>query len=106
MLLFLTDLLLKVCSQTDLKHLCIYFFSAELDIPITNLETSLQDYLRSPSTTPFDITTVPTEVPQAPTPVQTTKGGVAAGAKPGQAAASAVTPTAPTDTYSEQLAKV
>lgn len=43
----------------------------ELPIPVANLESALQDYLRSPSTTPFDITTVSVEVPEtvvAPNP--------------------------------------
>lgn len=47
---------------------------AELRIPMANLESALQDYLRSPSTTPFDITTVPTEVAEPIVPVAV-KGG-------------------------------
>jgi hypothetical protein len=38
----------------------------ELGLPLQNLESALGDYLRNPSSTPFDITTVSTEVEEAP----------------------------------------
>jgi len=82
----------------------------ELDIPIANLEIALQDYLRSPSTTPFDITTVPTEVSEAPKHAQN------AAQKSGASAVKGATPAALTppvsgmegggDTYSSQLAQI
>jgi hypothetical protein len=81
----------------------------ELPIPINNLEAALQDYLRSPSTTPFDITTVPTEVVEQPKPTPSAQPGtkgerVAPGAGPGPATPATGGPVE--ETYAEKLAQV
>lgn len=81
----------------------------ELLIPIANLENALQDYLRSPSTTPFDITTVPTDIP----PEATVKAKEAAGGQKGAPQAKGVAPTPATssteggvESYATQLAQI
>jgi len=95
----------------------------ELAIPIQNLETALQDYLRTPSTTPFDITTVPTDLPDLPPSSTTSATAKDAAAKRSAAAAGGATqgPSAAAggpssgaqaegaaggDTYSAQLAQI
>jgi hypothetical protein len=54
-----------------------------------NLEIALREYLRDPSSTPFDITTVPVDVPEPPKPTKEQAAGPTRerGAAPGPSAA-------------------
>lgn len=80
----------------------------ELAIPIANLEIALQDYLRSPSTTPFDITTVSVEVPETETTSNSSLGGglsiipsILPGAKP-----QPVKAAPEVESYADQLSQI
>jgi len=65
----------------------------ELPIPMANLEVALRDYLRDPTDTPFDITTVSVEVPEVLKPAKESSQGP----RDRNAAPAALTPTpAPT----------
>jgi hypothetical protein len=72
---------------------------------MANLEIALRDYLRDPSSTPFDITTVPVDVPEPVKPAKETAPGTRDRTAPGPAATPAST-SAEGGEYSQILSQV
>eukprot|EP00026_Physarum_polycephalum_P002420 Phypoly_transcript_02426.p1 GENE.Phypoly_transcript_02426~~Phypoly_transcript_02426.p1 ORF type:complete len:876 (+),score=148.66 Phypoly_transcript_02426:67-2694(+) len=74
----------------------------ELAIPMVNLEVALREYLRDPSSTPFDITTVPVDVPEPVKPAKETAPGTRErGAPP-----AALTPAAPASAEGSEYSQI
>eukprot|EP01098_Paradermamoeba_levis_P011387 TRINITY_DN486_c0_g1_i1.p1 TRINITY_DN486_c0_g1~~TRINITY_DN486_c0_g1_i1.p1 ORF type:complete len:630 (+),score=220.72 TRINITY_DN486_c0_g1_i1:908-2797(+) len=50
---------------------------ADLHLPLTNLETALAEYVRNPTDAPFDVATVPVDLPKDKRPKAATKAAAA-----------------------------
>ncbi|CAA2987048.1 coatomer subunit gamma-2 [Olea europaea subsp. europaea] len=84
-------------TDKDVKE----FLFGSLDIPLTNMETSLKNYIQNPSEEPFDINSVPKEVKSQPLVEKK-----APGKKPTGLGAPPTGPTSTADTYERILSSI
>ncbi|XP_022898578.1 coatomer subunit gamma-2 isoform X1 [Olea europaea var. sylvestris] len=84
-------------TDKDVKE----FLFGSLDIPLTNMETSLKNYIQNPSEEPFDINSVPKEVKSQPLVEKK-----APGKKPTGLGAPPTGPASTADTYERILSSI
>ncbi|KAL3843464.1 hypothetical protein ACJIZ3_000867 [Penstemon smallii] len=77
------------------------FLFGPLDIPLTNMETSLKNYIQDPLEEPFDINSVPKEVKSQPLAEKK-----ATGKKPTGLGAPPAAPTSAADAYEKLLSSI
>ncbi|KAK6159458.1 hypothetical protein DH2020_006772 [Rehmannia glutinosa] len=86
-------------SETD-KDVKEFLFGS-LDVPLTNMETSLKNYIQDPTEEPFDINSVPKEVKSQPLAEKK-----APGKKPTGLGAPPSAPTSTDDAYERLLSSI
>ncbi|KAL0384099.1 UNVERIFIED_CONTAM: Coatomer subunit gamma-2 [Sesamum radiatum] len=86
-------------AETD-KEVKEFLFGS-LDIPLTNMETSLKNYMQDPTEEPFDINSVPKEVKS-----QSLAEKKAPGKKPAASSTPAAAPTSAADAYERLLSSI
>ncbi|KAL0356718.1 UNVERIFIED_CONTAM: Coatomer subunit gamma-2, partial [Sesamum calycinum] len=84
-------------TDEDVKE----FLFGSLDIPLTNMETSLKNYIQDPTEEPFDINSVPKEVKS-----QSLAEKKAPGKKPAASSTPAAAPTSAADAYERLLSSI
>ncbi|KAK4405259.1 Coatomer subunit gamma [Sesamum angolense] len=88
-------------SVTETDKAVKEFLFGSLDIPLTNLETSLKNYLRDPAEEPFDLYSVPKEVKS-----QSLAEKKAPSKKPTGLSAQPAAPTSAPDAYERLLSSI
>ncbi|KAL2231614.1 coatomer subunit gamma-2 [Sesamum indicum] len=88
-------------SVTETDKAVKEFLFGSLDIPLTNLETSLKNYLRDPAEEPFDLYSVPKEVKS-----QSFAEKKAPSKKPTGLSAQPAAPTSAPDAYERLLSSI
>jgi coatomer protein complex subunit gamma len=96
---------LSILESKDAQYGAKLITDVDLGLPLANLEAALQDYVKNPSATPFDVTVVSSEEIDQPKP---TKDRETARPQPTTtpAAGGAAAPAESANTYADQLAQI